>query len=340
MTSGALHEQHRAADRDPRRDADAGQAVHGVLAESRLHQARTAPRPRSASSGPSAEIVTVGAAGRRQQQHAHDALAVHLAAAAAHADARLERGWRGGRTGPRPARAGRAGCATVTARATIGLRSPPPRSRSDATQIAFRPCSRISRATSSRSRGPSRLASLISIGRLTPVITSTLSASRNVRPRFDGVPPNMSVRIRTPHRRPARADRLRDLLARVVHVVVPADRHRGELRQVADDRLRRVHQLGGELPVRDDDDANHRDRTPPPMSMSRCRTRSRTPVERRPSACGAASRRSSPTGAGRRCSRSRPSGSSCPPRRSAARRTAGSPAASSTNSPVDVVLAP
>ena len=53
-------------------------------------------------------------------------------------------------------------------------------------------------------------------------------------------------------------DRLRDILPRIVHVVVPADRHGGELRQVADDHLRGVHQLGRELPVRDDDDADHR----------------------------------------------------------------------------------
>ena len=52
-------------------------------------------------------------------------------------------------------------------------------------------------------------------------------------------------------------DRLRDVLARVVDVVVPADRDRGELRQVADDHLGGVDQLGRELPVRDDDDANH-----------------------------------------------------------------------------------
>ncbi len=42
--------------------------------------------------------------------------------------------------------------------------------------------------------------------------------------------------------------RSRDILARIVHIVVPADRHRGELGQIADDHLGRVHQLGGELP--------------------------------------------------------------------------------------------
>ena len=76
-------------------------------------------------------------------------------------------------------------------------------------------------------------------------------------PRFDGVPPNMSVSSSTPSSPRDALDRLRDVLARVVHVVVPADRDRGELRQVADDHLGGVHQLGRELPVRDDDDANH-----------------------------------------------------------------------------------
>ena len=46
-----------------------------------------------------------------------------------------------------------------------------------------------------------------------------------------------------------------DLLPRVIDIVVPADRHGCEVRQIADDHLRGVHQLRGELPVRDDDDA-------------------------------------------------------------------------------------
>ena len=44
---------------------------------------------------------------------------------------------------------------------------------------------------------------------------------------------------------------------RVVDIVMPADRHRGELRQIADDHLGCVEQLGRQLPVRHDDDANH-----------------------------------------------------------------------------------
>ena len=89
------------------------------------------------------------------------------------------------------------------------------------------------------------------------MITSTRSVSRNVMPRFDGVPPNMSVSTSTPAVAAHPLDRLRDVLARVVDVVVPADRHGGELRQVADDHLGGVDQLGRELPVRDDDDSDH-----------------------------------------------------------------------------------
>ena len=166
-------------------------------------------------------------------------------------------------------------------------------------------------------------ASLISIGRLTPVITSTRSASRNVSPRFDGVPPNMSVRISTPSGALHPRDRLLDLLARVVHVVVPADRHGGELRQVADDRLGRVHQLGRELAVRDDDDANHGAlrRCATCMNLTsfaacRCPGGARAAVDAGLDVGqlrGAAPRRSSPSDGGRRCSRWRRSGSSCLP---------------------------
>src|SRR5439155_7240666 len=71
-----------------------------------------------------------------------------------------------------------------------------PRKRSDATQIAFLPSSRNWRATASRSCDWGA-ASLISIGRFTPVTTSMRSFSRKVMPRFDGVPPNMSVSTST-----------------------------------------------------------------------------------------------------------------------------------------------
>src|SRR5436190_75764 len=57
--------------------------------------------------------------------------------------------------------------------------------------------------------------------------------------------------------RPHALDRLSDVFPRVAHIVVPADRHRSEARQVADDYLRGIQQLCRQLPVRHDDDANH-----------------------------------------------------------------------------------
>jgi hypothetical protein len=38
----------------------------------------------------------------------------------------------------------------------------------------------------------------------------------------------------------------------MVDVFVPPDRHGGEMRDIPDDHLGGVDQLGGELPVRDD----------------------------------------------------------------------------------------
>ena len=132
-----------------------------------------------------------------------------------------------------------------------------PRSRSDATQIAFRPCSRISRATASRSCELRSDASLISIGRLTPVITSS---AIGLEKRHAEVRRRAAEHVGQQQHAGVAAhplDRLRDVLARVVDLVVPADRHGGELRQIADDHLGGVDQLGRELPVRDDDHANH-----------------------------------------------------------------------------------
>jgi hypothetical protein len=46
---------------------------------------------------------------------------------------------------------------------------------------------------------------------------------------------------------------MRNIFPRIIHIVVPADGDRGETRQIADNHLGRVDQLGGKLPVRDDD---------------------------------------------------------------------------------------
>ena len=77
-------------------------------------------------------------------------------------------------------------------------------------------------------------------------------------PRFDGVPPNMSVAISTPPgcltRSMAAAISSRASCTSSCQPIDTAEK----LRQVADDGLGGVDQLGGQLPVGDDDDANHR----------------------------------------------------------------------------------
>ena len=133
-------------DDDAGRHADAGQALHA-----RSSPNPDATRPASASSAsrssaPSALIVNRRPARRRQQQDAHDALAVHLARVARHADVRLEP-----RRQVHELRRGARVHAELVhdghRRATSRRRAFSPRSRSDATQIALRPWSRISRAT-------------------------------------------------------------------------------------------------------------------------------------------------------------------------------------------------
>ena len=135
-----------------------------------------------------------------------------------------------------------------------------PRSRSDATQMALRPWSRISLATASRSDDLPQ--------------AGQLDQHRQVDAGDHLEPIGLEKRHAEVRRRAAEhvgqqqhalfaadpLDRLRDVLARVVDIVVPADRDGGELRQVADDHLRGVDQLGGELPVRDDHHANHQHR--------------------------------------------------------------------------------
>src|SRR5690348_10722016 len=69
---------------------------------------------------------------------------------------------------------------------------------SEATEIYFRPASRAAATaawTGITLRAPS---SRISIGRLTPAMTSTFSPFIRLIARFDGVPPNRSVRMMTP----------------------------------------------------------------------------------------------------------------------------------------------
>src|SRR6185312_9589902 len=73
----------------------------------------------------------------------------------------------------------------------------PARSR-DATAMYFRPASCALVTAFSSVSLERRLASLISIGRLTPAMTSTLALSMIEMARLEGVPPNMSVSTTTP----------------------------------------------------------------------------------------------------------------------------------------------
>src|SRR4051812_3519910 len=55
---------------------------------------------------------------------------------------------------------------------------------------------------------------------------------------------------------PDSRDRRTNLLAREIDVLMPPNRHRGEMRQIADDHLCRIDQFSRQLPVRDDDNAD------------------------------------------------------------------------------------
>src|SRR5208282_5887127 len=71
-------------------------------------------------------------------------------------------------------------------------------SNCDATLMYLRPASWAPRTAAARLSLSRRLASLISIGRLTPAMTSTFALSMIEMARLDGVPPNMSVSSTTP----------------------------------------------------------------------------------------------------------------------------------------------
>src|SRR5690606_20482079 len=67
-----------------------------------------------------------------------------------------------------------------------------------ATLIYLRPASDASTSALSMSFSPRTPASLMSIGRFTPAMTSVRPLSMTEIERLDGVPPNMSVRMMTP----------------------------------------------------------------------------------------------------------------------------------------------
>ena len=86
-----------------------------------------------------------------------------------------------------------------------------------------------------------------------PAITSTLASSMTEMARFDGVPPNMSVRTMTPSPRVGAADGVQDLGAAHVGVVLRTDGDGFELGLRPNDVLEGEPELDRQTPVRDDD---------------------------------------------------------------------------------------
>ena len=75
--------------------------------------------------------------------------------------------------------------------------------------------------------------------------------------RFDGVPPNMSVSSTTPSPSSTSRDRVEDVLAALLHVVLGADADGGDVALRADDMLERGDEFRGEPAVGDEDHADH-----------------------------------------------------------------------------------
>ena len=89
-------------------------------------------------------------------------------------------------------------------------------------------------------------------------MTSTLPVSITEMARFEGVPPNMSVRMITPAPSSTSADRLEDVVAAPLDVVVGADRDGLDLGLRADDMLERGAELHGKPAVGHEDKSDHR----------------------------------------------------------------------------------
>ena len=146
----AARHHERAPDADAGRDAESVQ-THETSSKPRSTSAQSAATA-SASSGPSAEIVIELPRRGGEQQQPHDALAVHLAAGPADANARGEPRRRCGRTSPRPARAARGRSRSVTLQdVTRAVTLSPRESGPTRPRSRCRPCSRISRARLRRS---------------------------------------------------------------------------------------------------------------------------------------------------------------------------------------------
>ena len=101
------------------------------------------------------------------------------------------------------------------------------------------------------------LASLTSIGRFTPEITSTPSRLIIEIARLLGVPPNMSVSSTTPSPVSTWRDARLDLGAPPLHVVVRTDADGGDVPLRADDVLHRGAKLFGQTAMGHQHEADH-----------------------------------------------------------------------------------
>ena len=101
------------------------------------------------------------------------------------------------------------------------------------------------------------LASLISMGRLIPATTSTWRPVMQDKARFDGVPPNMSVKTTTPDPVSTRRHGVENIRPADLHVVLGADRDRLDLLLRAHDMLERGAKFRRQSPMCDEHHSNH-----------------------------------------------------------------------------------
>ncbi len=95
------------------------------------------------------------------------------------------------------------------------------------------------------------------MGRFMPAITSMCPASITEMARLEGVPPNMSVSTTTPEPVVDPRDRVDDVAAPLLHIVVGADRDGFEILLRADDVFDGAAEFFGQPAVRYEHQADH-----------------------------------------------------------------------------------
>ena len=105
---------------------------------------------------------------------------------------------------------------------------------------------------------PRTLASLISIGRLTPATTSTRPGSITEMARLEGVPPNMSVSRITPAPSLTRSTARHDVAAPLLHVVFRSDRDRLQGLLMPNHMLQGGAEFRRQLPMGDKHETDHK----------------------------------------------------------------------------------